>query len=97
MSKRLGGIIGCKDKTSLFSYHCLRPFFVSLEVSLFPSTFVPLPFSLCMEITPYVFPFGMVFFYLVIMGWILDIKLYARNQIIQFNSKITHIQTPPPH
>ena len=26
MLKRLGGIIGCKDKTSLFSYHCLRSF-----------------------------------------------------------------------
>ena len=30
----------------LFSFLFL-PFFVSLEMSLFPSIFVPLPFSLC--------------------------------------------------
>ena len=35
--------------------------FVSLEISLFPSIFVPLPFSLCMESTPYVFPSGLCF------------------------------------
>ena len=43
--------------------------FVSLEVSLFPSSFVSLPFSLCMKSTSYVFPFRMVFFYLVATGW----------------------------
>ena len=36
-------------------------FFVSLEISLFPSTFVPLPYSLCMESTSYVFLFRMIF------------------------------------
>ena len=42
--------------TPIRSYHCLRPFsllflpfFVSLEMSLSPSIFVRLPFSLCME------------------------------------------------
>ena len=49
-------------------YNCLRPFsfvfllfFVSLEMSLFSSIFVPLPFSLCMESASYVFPFRKVF------------------------------------
>ena len=41
----------------------------------FPSIFVPFPFSLCMESTSYVFPFRMVFFYLVTTGWIFDITL----------------------
>ena len=36
-------------------------FFCSLVISLFPGIFVPLPFSLCMESTSYVFPFWMVF------------------------------------
>ena len=35
--------------------------FVSLEVSLFPSTFVQLPFPLCTESTSFVFSFRMVF------------------------------------
>ena len=39
--------------------------------------FVPLPFSLRMESTSYVFPFRMmVFFYLVTRGWMFDISLY---------------------
>ena len=37
-------------------------FFVSLEMSLFPSIFVPLSFHFCMESTSYVFSFRMVFF-----------------------------------
>ena len=36
--------------------------FVSLEMSLFPSMFVPLPFSRCMESTSHVFPFRTMFF-----------------------------------
>ena len=41
-----------------------------------------LPFSLCMESTPYVFPFRMVFFYLVTTGWIFDFSLYVGIQSI---------------
>ena len=48
-------------------------FFVSLEMSLFQSTFVPLPFCLCMESTSYGFPFRVISFYLVTTGWIFDI------------------------
>ena len=44
-------------------------------MSLFPSIFVPLPFFLCTESTSYVFPFRMVFFYIVTTGWIFDISL----------------------
>ena len=48
--------------------------FVYLEMSLFPSIFVPFPFSLCIESTSYVLSFRiMVFFYLVSTGWIFDI------------------------
>ena len=36
-------------------------FFGSLEMSLFPSIFVPFPFSLCLESTPYVFSLRIVF------------------------------------
>ena len=55
--------------TALFVF-LLIPSFVSLEVSLFPSIFVPSLFSLCMntEITPYVFLFRKVFFYLCDRG-----------------------------
>ena len=44
--------------------------FLSLEMSLFPSIFVPLLFSLCMESTSHVFfpPSGWCFFYLVTTG-----------------------------
>ena len=46
--------------------------FVSLEVSLFSNIFVTFiaVSSLCTENTSYVFPFRMVFSYLVTMGWI---------------------------
>ena len=44
--------------------------FVYLEMSLFPSTFVPWPLSLCMESTSYFFSFRIVFFYLVTSSWI---------------------------
>ena len=61
------------------SFNGLRSFFVfvSLELSLFPSIFVPITvFSLCvMERRLYVFPFRVVFFYLVTTGWIFDISL----------------------
>ena len=49
--------------------------FFSLEMSLCPSIFVPLPFSLSMESTSYFFSFRMVFFYLLTTGWIFDISL----------------------
>ena len=51
----------------------------SVEMSFFPSIFVPYPFSLCTESTSYVFSFRMVFFYLVTMGWIFDISFYVRK------------------
>ena len=60
-------------------------FFVCLEMSLFPSILVLLPFSLCLERTSYVFPSRMVFFYLATTGWIFDIiisLLYVRTQSI---------------
>ena len=47
------------------------PFFLFsffLEMSLFPSIVVPVPFF-----SSHVFPFRMVFFYLVTTGWIFDI------------------------
>ena len=50
---------------------CFSFFFFSLEMSLFPSIFVPLPFSLCMESTLYLarfFLFRIMFFYLVTTG-----------------------------
>ena len=49
--------------------------FIYLEMSLFPRFLLyhSLPFSLCMESTSYIFPFRMVFFYLVTTGWIFDI------------------------
>ena len=37
-------------------------FLFSLEMSLFPRIFVPLPFYLCMESTSYVSPSGWCFF-----------------------------------
>ena len=57
------------------------PPFVSLEMSLFRAFFVPSPFSLCMESTPYVLSFRMVFFYLVTTGWIIDISLCKNSYI----------------
>ena len=51
----------------------------------FPSIFVPLPpFCLCMvESTYLLFPFRMVFFYLVTTGWIFYISLLCKNSINQ--------------
>ena len=59
-----------------------RPFFLFLEMSLFQSICVSLPFSLCMESTSYVFPFRVVFFYLVTTGWIFFINS-SENSIDQ--------------
>ena len=67
----------------LFDSLCLLVL-VALEMLLFPSIFFPLPFSLCMESTPYVFPFRMVFFYLTTTGWIVYFSL-CENSIIQPN------------
>ena len=57
----------------LFLWRC--PFFRVL--------FVPLPVFLCMESTPYVFSFRMVFFYLMTTGWIIDISLLCKNSDIK--------------
>ena len=62
-------------------------FFSSLETSLFPSIFVPLPFSLCMESTSYLSPFRMVFFYLVTTGRVFDINLLCENSIKLINQE----------
>ena len=62
-----------------------------LEMSLFPSNFVPLPFSLCMESTSYVFPFRMVFFYLVTTGWIFYISLLRDNSINSTHSDFSNV------
>ena len=60
---------------------------VSLEIdAAFSEFFVTLPGFFCMESTPYVFSFRMVFFYLVTTGWILDISL-CENSI---NQPINH-------
>ena len=63
----------------LFSFFHFFVLFSSLEMSLFPSIFVPLLFSLCMESTSYVFSFPMVFFYVVTTGWIFEISLLCEN------------------
>ena len=60
---------------SFFVFVSLLFFFFS-KMTLFPSMFVSLPFSLCMESTSYVFSFRVVFFYLVTTaGWIFYISL----------------------
>ena len=65
----------------LFSFHLL----FTWRCRFFQFCFVPLPFSLCMESTSYVFSFQMVFFYLVTTGWIFGISL-CENSI---NHQIT--------
>ena len=63
--------------------------FVYLEMSLFPSIFVPLPLSLCMESTSYVLSFRMVFFYLVTTVWMFDISsLLCESPINSINQSI---------
>ena len=47
--------VTCQMSASFFLFLFLL-FFISLEMSLFPSIFVPLPFPLCMERTSYVLP-----------------------------------------
>ena len=49
------------------------------QMSLFRVFFVLLPLSLSVESTSYVPSFRMVFFYLVITGWILDIGLDEKS------------------
>ena len=97
----LGGcrvvFVWCKVCFVLFRYHRLCHFsflFVpssfSLEMSLFPSIFVPLPFSPCMESTSYDFPFRMmVFFYLVTTGGMFDISFNVRIQSINQSIRVT--------
>ena len=61
---------------------CIFHYFVSLEMSLFPSITVQFPFSLCMESTSYVFSFRMVFSYLTTTGWVFYRSYYGRIQSI---------------
>ena len=69
--------------TSFFSF--FRCFFLGdVAFSGYFYFFTPLPFSLCMESTSYVFPFWVVFFYLVTTGGIFDISL-CENLINQIN------------
>ena len=71
-----------------FVFACL--FFVSLEILLFPSIFVallPFPLSNCIDRREstsyqYVFPFRMVFCYLVTTDWIFYISLICEDSII---------------
>ena len=58
------------------------------QMPLFPSSFEPLPFALCMESTSYVFPFRMVFFYLVTTGSIFFTSAYVRIQSISISRNI---------
>ena len=79
-----------EDFCTRFCSHKNRPYLVRLPYRtsytsnvckatripyIFPSFFLPLPFSLFMESTSYVFPFRMVFFYLVTTCWIFYISL----------------------
>ena len=52
--------------------------FVYLEISFFPSIFVPSPFYLCMESTSYVLSFRVVFFYPVTTGCIMQERGFIR-------------------
>ena len=52
--------------------------------------FVPLPFYFCIESISYIFPFRMVFFYLVTTGWIFDINL-CENSINQSINNVYHV------
>ena len=74
----------------VFRYHCLRPFsflflyfFVSFKMSLFPSMFVPLPFSLLYReyVVDIFLPDGV--FQPCDTGWIFYIALYE-NSINQY-------------
>ena len=71
------------------SSNCLRPFFVFVSSFfcffgdvVFFEYFLSITVYLCMESTLYVFPFWMVFLYLVNTGWIFDIRL-CENSINQ--------------
>ena len=79
------------DTTCFYLFFLL--FFFSLRMTFFPSIFVSLPFSLlCIESTSYVFPFRMVFFYLVTTDWIFDIRLIIwenSNKSIKTNLRCT--------
>ena len=57
--------------------------------------FVSFPLSLCMESTSNVISFRMVFFYLVITGWIFDISL-CENSVDQSNQS-TSVRTGHAH
>ena len=66
-----------------------------MSFAVFPGIFVPLlPFSLCMESTSYVSPFLVVFFYLVVTGWIFDISLLCENSINQCTNNIICMSIP---
>ena len=65
-------IATCVSFSLLFVWRC----------HFFGVFFVPLPFSLYMESTPYVLSFQMVFFYLMTTGWVFDISL-CENSINQ--------------
>ena len=74
-------------------YFFMFPSFVSLEIDVaFSEYFVPLLSSVCMESTSYLFPFRMVFSYLVTTGWILT-SAYVRIQSI---TQPSSTYTPPP-
>ena len=80
---------GVPIATCFSSFLRFSPFFVYLEMSLFPSIcFVPFPLSLCMESTSYVLSFRMVFF----LPW--DHGLNFLHQLmLEFNQSVNHIIT----
>ena len=66
------------------SFFLFFSYFVYLEMSFFPSIFVPFPLSLCMDyrVRRTFFPSGWCFSYLVTRGWIFYISL-CENSINQ--------------
>ena len=76
------------NSLSPFSFLFLSFFFVSLDMSFFPSIFVPLPFCLWMESRRTFFPSGCVL-YDVTTSWFFYISL-CRNSI---NQSINHLIT----
>ena len=66
------------------SFFYVSPFFVYLEMSLFPSIFSAF---FAWRVRRTFFPPGWCFFYLVTTGWIFDISL-CENSINQFNQSI---------
>ena len=96
MLRRIGGIIGCRDKTSYCMFVSCIPqnqlkSYEIPQVCTVWKELVPFPLSLCIESTSCVLSFRMVFFYLVTTGWIFDISLCeSSTKFIQSKSMYGH-------